>query len=336
MSTIWDVAKLAGVSKSTVSRVMNNGSSSTQARDSVMAAVKKLNYQPSYFAKNIRTQKSMTIALMIPDASNLFFTEMFKAVEDVAFKHDYMVTLCDTQNSPEYEINYAEKLLQRRIDGLIYSTYKMNPKTQDYFVNLSETLPIVFLDYAYKRYKNIAVVATEGYNSSSEAVKFLYNKGKRNIAYINLPKDVEVTQLRYDGYRKGLENCGLSFSSDLVCFPIQEDEKSARALGFDGAKQLLASGKSIDAIMVASDPLAIGAMKYLKKQGIKIPSEISIIGFDNNEICDIVTPSLTTIAQPIRSVGTQAARILLNKINGVENSQERIFFKGELVQRSST
>jgi DNA-binding LacI/PurR family transcriptional regulator len=336
MSTIWDVAKLAGVSKSTVSRVMNNGASSEQSRDAVMAAAKKLNYQPSFFAKNIRTQKSMTLALLIPDASNLFYTEIFKAVEGVAFKQDYMVTLCDTQNCPEYEIKYTEKLLQRRIDGLIYATYKMNPKTQNYFVSLSKTLPIVFLDYAFKRYEEISIVATEGYDSSSTAVKFLFNKGKKNIAYINLPEDVEVTQHRYEGYKKGLEICGVPFSSDLVCFPIQKNEMSARDLGFSAAKQLLSTGKKIDAIMVASDPLAIGAMKYLKNQGIQIPSEICVIGFDNNEICDIVTPSLTTIAQPIRSVGTQAARILLNKINGIENKEERIFFKGELIQRRST
>ncbi len=157
MATIWDVAKLAGVSKSTVSRVINNGSCSGKARDSVLSAIKMLNYQPSCFAQNIRTQRSMTIALMIPDASNLFYTEIFKAVEEYAYSQKYMVTLCDTQNSPEFEIEYAEKLLSRKIDGLIYGTYKMNARTQDYFVRLSEKLPVVFIDYAFKRYDNIAM-----------------------------------------------------------------------------------------------------------------------------------------------------------------------------------
>lgn len=335
MTTIWDVAKLAGVSKSTVSRVINSNYCSPEARKAVLSAVEKLNYQPSYFAKNIRTQKSMTIAFMIPDASNLFYTEMFKAIEEIAYAHEYMVTLCDTQNNPDFEIKYANKLLARKIDGLIYGTYKMHPKTQAFFLNLAETLPIVFIDYEFKRYENIALTATEGYNSSREAVKFLYQKGKRRIAYINFSRDVEVTHLRFEGYKKGLEDCGLTYSSDMVYFPVQADE-SSMAIGFNGAKELLRVNPDIDAIMTCSDPLAVGAMKYLKHQGIKIPDQTSVIGFDNNEICEIIEPTLTTIAQPIREIGATAARILLNKINGIPNDQERVIYSSELIQRKST
>ena len=336
MATIWDVAKLAGVSKSTVSRVINNGSTSPEAKKSVLDAIKKLNYQPSCFAQSIRTQKSMTIALMIPDSSNLFYTEIFKAVEEVAYSQRYMVTLCDTRNSPDVEIKYAHKLLARKIDGLIYATYKMDAKTQDHFVTLSETLPMVFIDYAYKNYENISMVAAEGYNSSREAVKFLYNKGKRKIAYVNFPRDVQVTYLRYEGYMKGLEDCGLAFSSDLVYFPSKKEETFGRELGFIAAKELLKKNSEIDAIMTAADPLAFGVMKYLKQAGINIPDDISIIGFDNNEICEVIEPMLTTIAQPIRNIGTISAKILLNKINGVPNEHERVFFSSELIERGST
>jgi DNA-binding LacI/PurR family transcriptional regulator len=336
MATIWDVAKLAGVSKSTVSRVMNNGSTSPESRKAVLSAVEKLNYHPSYFAKNIRTQKSMTIAFMIPDASNLFYTEMFKAIEKVALKQEYMVTLCDTQNSPKYELKYAEKLIQRKIDGLIYCTYKVDKTSQDYFTNLSKTLPIVFVDNFYRAVENISVVATEGLRSSRDAVKFLYHNGKRKIAYINFPVDAQVTAHRYEGYRRGLDACGLSFDESLVYFPGPIEEINVRSIGYYGAKELMSSCENIDAIMVAADPLAIGAMKYLKQQGIKIPSEVSIIGFDNSEICEIVEPNLTTIAQPINEIGTAAAKILLNKINGIHNAKERVFFEGELIQRDST
>lgn len=336
MVTIWDVAKLAGVSKSTVSRVINNCSCSPEAREAVLAAVKKLNYQPSYFAKNIRTQKSMTIALMIPDASNLFYTEMFKAIEEEAYAREYMVTLCDTQNSPEFEIKYANKLLARKIDGLIYGTYKMNARTQDYFVTLSETLPIVFLDFAYKRYDNIALVATEGYDSSREAVRFLYQKGRRKIAYINFARDVEVTHLRFEGYRKGLEECGLPYSSGLVFYPEAKDANLGLSIGFEGAKSLLQKDESIDAIMASADPLAVGAMQYMKQAGVKIPEEVSVIGFDNNGICEIIEPALTTIAQPIREIGAASARILLNKIYGIGNEEQRIIFPGTLIERKST
>ncbi len=335
MATIWDVAKLAGVSKSTVSRVMNNGSVSEEARKAVLDAIKKLNYQPSCFAKNIRTQKSMTIAFMIPDASNFFYTEMFKVIEQVAYEREYMVILCDTQNSTEAELAYAEKLLQRRIDGLIYCTYKMDKEAQNYFVSLSRKLPVVFADYSFRIYEDISLVATEGYTSSRDAARFLYHKGCRHIAYINFPKDVQVTYPRYEGYLKGLEDCGLAPDPNLVYFPPCERTMSARDMGFNGAKHLLSSGVKVDAIMTAADPIAMGAIKYLKFQGVKMPEQIKVVGFDNNEVCEIIDPMLTTIAQPISKIGTTAAQILFNKIGG-STSEERVLFEGELVQRDST
>ncbi len=336
MSTIWDVAKLAKVSKSTVSRVMNGGATSKEAKSAVLQAVEKLNYQPSYFAKNIRTQKSMQIAFMIPDSSNLFYTDIFKAIEAVAFEHEYMVTLCDTQNNPNLEIKYAKRLLSHKIDGLIYSTYNMDSITQNYFVNLSKTLPLIFMDYSYNFYPEISLVATEGFNSSRSAVDFLYNKGRRNIAYINFPDDVEVTKLRFQGYQKGLEDVGLPNSSELVYFPEPNKGLSGREIGFEGAKNLLGRGVKIDAIMTAADPLAVGAMKYLKSQNIAIPEQISVIGFDDNEICEIIEPSLSTIAQPLNSIGTVAAKLLMNKINNIESESNRMIFKGELRLRQST
>lgn len=335
MSTIWDVAKLAGVSKSTVSRVMNNGSSSDEARKAVQDAIKKLNYQPSCFAKNIRTQKSMTIALMIPDASNFFYTEMFKAIEQVAYEHEYMVILCDTQSSTDTEIEYAEKLLQRRIDGLIYCTYKMDKDAQDYFLSLSNKLPVVFTDNSFRMYEDISLVSTEGYSSSRNAARFLYHKGCRHIAYINFPKDVHVTYPRYEGYLKGLEDCGLAPGSELVYFPPSERTMSARDMGYNGAKHLLSSATKVDAIMAAADPIAMGAIKYLKYRGVRIPGDIRVVGFDNNEFCEVIDPTLTTIAQPIQKIGTTAAQILFNKISGTPG-EERVLFEGELIQRDST
>lgn len=336
MATIWDVAKLAGVSKSTVSRVINKGSCSPEAKDAVLDAIDKLNYQPSCFAQNIRTQRSMTIALMIPDASNLFYTELFKSIQKIAYAHHYMVTLCDTQNSSDYEIKYAQKLINRKIDGLIYGTYKMDARTQDFFVSLSESVPTVFIDYAYKRYDNISIVATEGYQSTRETVNFLYQKGRRHIGYVNFSRDVEVTQLRYQGYMRGLEDCGLAYSSDIVFFPNSREHMDGITIGYTGAETLLSKNRKIDAIMTAADPIAIGVIKYLKQKGIKIPEDISVIGFDNNAICEIIEPTLTTIAQPIRDLGTTAVNILMNNIQGKENNMQRIFMKGELVQRNST
>ena len=337
--TIWNVAKLAGVSKSTVSRVMNNGCASDDSRKAVYDAIERLNYKPSCFAKNIRTQKSMTIAMMIPDASNLFYTEMYKAVEKVIFEQEYMVILCDTQNSPAYEIKYTEKLLDRKIDGLIYCTYKMNEKTERYFINLSKKLPTVFMDFAFAKFaekEDISLVVTEGFNSTRSAVKFLFNKGRRKIAYINFPNDTQITMPRFEGYVKGLADCGLPFREEFVYFPVPEQELKVLDLGYAGARKLMGAEEVPDAIMVAADPLAIGALKYFKENKIKIPQDISIIGFDNNDVCTLVEPNLTTIAQPTQELGVRAAQLLLNKLNGLQPKEERIIFEGKLIQRGTT
>gem|GEM_PF-607852 len=337
--TIWDVAKLAGVSKSTVSRVMNNGPVSDEARKAVYDAIEELNYKPSCFAKNIRTQRSMTIALMIPDASNLFYTEMYKAVEKVIFEQEYMVIICDTQNSTDYEIKYAQKLMDRKIDGLIYCTYKTSERSEKYFINLSKKLPMVFMDFAFSKFikkENISLVATEGVESTRSALKFLYSKGRRNIAYINFPNDTQITIPRFEGYKMGLADCGLPFREELVYWPAPPQELDVLELGYEGAKTLMAAKEIPDAIMVAADPLAIGAMKYLKEQKIRIPQELSIVGFDNNNVSELIEPNLSTIAQPIEKMGTRAAQMLLNKLNGISNRNESIIFEGELIERGTT
>ena len=197
-------------------------------------------------------------------------------------------------------------------------------------------MPIVFVDYAFKEIEDIQIVTTEGFQSSREAVKFLYHKGRRKIAYINFPRDAQVTRHRCEGYKRGLADCDLPYDPDLVYYPSSSDDIDVRDMGYHGAKALMTANTKADAIMVAADPLAVGAMKYLKQQGIKIPEEVSLVGFDNNEICEIIGPALTTIAQPIKKIGTLAAEILFNKINGIENTQERKVFDGELIQRDST
>lgn len=223
-----------------------------------------------------------------------------------------------------------------KIDGLIYCTYKMGQAAQEYFVKLSKKHPVVFIDYAFRKYENISIVATEGLDSSCDAVKFLYHKGKRNIAYINFPEDVEVTKLRYEGYLKGMNECGLAAAPDLVYFPNTDETLTSRQIGYQGTKRLLNSNKSIDAIMVAADHLAVGAIQYLKQQGIRVPQDVSVIGFDNNELCEVIEPSLTTIAQPINLLGIKAAKVLFDKIERKNEKTVRLFFEGELKQRGST
>ncbi|MCL2220764.1 MAG: LacI family transcriptional regulator [Oscillospiraceae bacterium] len=336
IANIIDVAKLAGVSKSTVSRVINNnGYVDTETRKAVTDAIAELNYTPSSFAQSIRTRKSKTIAMMVPDASNTFYTELFKVVEDVALEYDYMVIVCDTRLSYEYELMLADRLLKRHTDGLLYFTQQRTEENQEFFINLSKKIPVIFMDYAFADIPDISCVAVEGMQSTSAAVKFLFNKGKRNIAYVNLPGDKNVTMLRFEGYRQGLELCGLEYDPEMVVVRAELSDSLVNT-GYCSAQALLNRNEQIDAIVAASDQLAVGVLKYLKHVGIKIPEQISVVGFDNLDLCTITEPTLTTIAQPIEEMGREATHLLLSKIYNSAVKNKKIIYNGMLIERQST
>ncbi len=334
---ILDVASHAGVSKTTVSRVMNNnGYVAQRTREKVNRAISELNYAPSAFAQNIRTGKSKTIAMMIPDTSNTFYMEIFKAVEDIALKNGYMVILCNTRRSFETEVKYADKLMKRNIDGLLYFTQQRTPKNEAFFRELSKKVPLVFMDYAFADVEDICCVAMECKSCSMDAVKLLYDKGKRNIAYINLPDANNVTLNRCEGYKQGLRNLGLSCRPGLVILPKESKTRTMVEIGYDAAKKLITENSDVDAVMTASDQLAIGVIKYLKAAKIRIPDDVSVLGFDDTVMCEIVNPPLTTIRQPIRKMGNEAAKLLIKMITEEQISQIKIIYNGSVIERQST
>ncbi len=337
MYSIIDVAEKAGVSKSTVSRVINNnGFVKEETRRAVEEAMKELNYTPSYFAQGIRTGKTKTIAFIHPDSTNLFYNEMLVGVEEVALEKGYMVLICNTNRDPESEINYVRELQKRNIDGIIFSTYQMNDENLKYFYRLSKTLPMVFMDNVYTHNEDVSVVISEGYESSRRIVHHLYEKGCRRIAYIRM-QDVGVVNNRYEGYMKGLEDCGLKYEPELVhAAAYKEIHKSHIKMGMDGAQNLLSLPEPPDAIMASIDTMAIGAMRYILDQGLRVPQDIKIVGFDNIELSTLIRPRVSTIAQPIRKMGVEAAKLLMYKLQVDNGFNQRITFDPEFIEREST
>jgi len=338
LSTILDVAKLAGVSRSTVSRVISgNGAVKPETRIAVDSAIEQLDYTPSYFAQGIKTGKTKTLAMIVPDYSNVYYGEMFRGLERVALKHGYMVMICNTDKSSTRERSYTEELLKRRVDGIVYNTYKRNSDNIEYFTQLSKKVPLVFMDQMQWEDESVPYVLTEGYESSKKAAKYLVGKGKKRIGYIRMPPYISVVQHRYAGYKQGLIESGIEPDKDIVyqC-PNNEIGKTHLEIGYEGAMALMDSDNPPDAIMTSVDIMAVGAIKYLKEAGYKIPSDVSVLGFDNIALATIVEPNLTTIAQPTRKIGEEAAKILIAKINGEANVKDQIMFEPEFIERQST
>lgn len=335
MANILDVAKAAGVSKSTVSRVLNNnGYVAEDTRAKILKAIGELNYKPSAFAQNIRTRKTRTLAMMIPDATNTFFMEIFKVIEEVALENNYLIVLSETGLNAEHEIYYAQNLLEHNIDGLLYFTNRRTAENSEYFLGLSKNIPVVFMDYAFHDIEGINMACCESTKATQEACEHLLAQGLERIGYINLPGENNVSEVRCLGYKRALKKRGLN-SSRLIIDPKSDGRTSAQ-IGFDSAKELLEREPKLGALMAASDQMAAGAVKFFNSIGKKIPDEISIIGFDDIDICEIISPMLSTIRQPIRDMGKKAAEQLIGLITGTVKENEKFIYPGKLVLRGTT
>lgn len=336
MATIFDVAKEAGVSKSTVSRVVNHDERvKDDTRAAVEAAIEKLNYSPSFMARAIRTRKTNTIAFMVPEYSNIFYTEMFRGVEDVALKHGYMVLVCNTERHVMSEVEYAQELLKRNIDGIIYNTYRMNDEMAEYLHHAEKKIPIVYMNKATGSDLDAPHVYTDGLSSTKSAVEYLYRKGKRKIGYVLNSEDISIIEERFYGYQEGLEACGLQKNEKWIYRVRREYEPDYIKLGRDAAKYYLSLAERPDAVLTAIDMIGIGCVKEFQASGIKMPEDISVIGFDNVFLSELIDPALTTIGQPIREMGQAAAEILISVLEGKEH-RNTVVFEGKLIVRETT
>lgn len=334
---IIDVAREAGVSKSTVSRVLNKDKAvSDKSRRAVKEAIKKLNYTPSYFAQGIRTRRTKTVAMLVPEYSNYFYSEMFLGAEDAALKHKYMVLVCSTLRHAKSEIGYIKELLSRSVDGIIYNTYRTSEDTLDYLSKISESVPVVVMNPSKGENGHFSYVYTDGYESTRKAVHYLYEKGRHEIGYVRNVESINITDDRFEGYLMGMKDCGLPVDERFIYHVDDEGgEPDYIALGRQAAKKIIDQDKRPDAILTAIDMLAIGCIKEFNAQGVKVPEDINIIGFDNVSLCELIDPSLTTISQPTRLLGQRAVETIIAKIDGRE-TDERAIFDGKLIIREST
>lgn len=336
MVTIFDVAKEAHVSKSTVSRVVNKDPAvKAETRRAVEEAIRKLNYAPSYFAQGIRTGQTKTIAMLVPEYTNMFYGEMFNGVEDVAVRHGYMVLVCNTGNASS-EKEYIEQLLQRNIDGIVFNTYNTESALIGYLESLSGEMPIVFMDEAIGKRLNVCAVYTDGYGCTRKAVEYLAGRGCREIGYIRNVNSIRATEFRFEGYLQGLRDHGLRFTPEFVYQCPVDTEPDYIKAGIRAGEYFCRLDRKPDAVMAAIDLLAIGCVTQLCNGGIRVPEDISVIGFDNIALGEVNRPALTTISQPTREMGRMAARMVIDQLQTRRIEVKKEVFDGSLVIRQTT
>jgi LacI family transcriptional regulator len=324
-----DVAALAGVAPSTVSYVINNGprSVSVEAREQVLKAIEKLGYHPSDVARSLRTRRTQTIGLVIPDITNPFYGEMAQAVEEVSFEHGYTVILAHSSHLPERELRYAQVLRSKQVDGAIF--LPVTPDLEPLHALHRAGIAVVVLERFVPGYP--CIIADE-HCAGFLATRHLLELGHRRIGCIVLAGDSTSSAARAEGYRAALLDAGILPNKDLVV-----ECENGYGAGEMSAQRFLRLPEPPTAVVAHNDLIAIGTMKGFSQAGLKIPADISVVGFDDIAAASYVQPPLTTIACPKRQMGKAAIELLLNLMQSNERVAPRAMkLAVELVVRGST
>ncbi|PKM52017.1 MAG: LacI family transcriptional regulator [Firmicutes bacterium HGW-Firmicutes-7] len=329
--TITDIAKIANVSVATVSRVINNKSKgvSEQTRTRLLKLIEEYNFEPNAVARGLVTKKSKIIGLLIQDIANPFYPRLAKGVEEEANLRGYNIILCDGNNSEEKEVNYLDFLNKHYVAGIIYNNFNnIGDKILNIIVNNS--IPLVFIDSKID-IPGIRCVYVENEKAIYELVSYLISIGHRKIGFITGPMDSYSTNERFKGYIKVLEDNQIPIDYDLI---VEGDYTIPK--GYETMGILLDRKTEMTVVVCCNDLMAIGAMEMLEERNIKVPDEMSIVGFDNIDMSRIVRPKLTTVSQPSYEMGRAAAKMLINIIeNKSKKNDASVVFLPELVIRDS-
>ncbi|MNZ41041.1 Catabolite control protein A [compost metagenome] len=327
IATIRDVAKLAGVSVSTVSRYLNkSGYVNAETERSIKSAIDKLDYAPNQVARGLAGKKTNTIALILPDISNLFFSDLARAVEDVADTYGYTVILGNSDDQGDKEKRYIETLKKKYIDGFIFASQTFGHDDADMLNKLD--IPFVCLDRSSEG--DVSGVQSKNREGAIVAVQHLLQVGCRKIAHIYGPQHLLPGKERLIGFEQSVQHF------DWYTPTLLEAGDFRIASGMNATEQLMKRHPDIDGIFAGNDLMAIGALKALNKMGIEVGRRVAVCGFDGIQTTELTMPELTTIAQPIYEMGAIITRLLIKKIEGRLEEEEVYKLDVKLIARDST
>jgi LacI family transcriptional regulator len=324
-TTISDVARHAGVSPATVSRVLNDDARvGSSYRRRVVDAVEELGYRPNRLARNLRRQQSGAIGVVVSDIENPHFTEMLRAVEDVAYTSGYRVLVCNTDETPGKQATYLTELMDERVLGVILSP--SDPSGAEIQRLIDHNIPLVAFDREVADPRADTVIA-DNVRGARAATELAIGAGHSAIAFVAGRTEVETGRERLDGYEMAMLAAGLQ--------PHHVDGDFRMEASHSAVAALLAERKRPTAIVVANNLMTAGALRAIRDAGLRIPEDISLIGIDDPFWAELVDPPLTTMAQPVRRMAADAAELLIERVTRVRTAPRRIVHRFELRRRAS-
>lgn len=329
MATIKDISRLAKVSTTAVSKVMNGDyrSVSEITRKRILQVAKELNYKPNRIARGLATNRTNIIGLIVTDITNPYYSSLAKGVEDKAGSCGYNVILCNTDDNAGKEATYIDVLLEYNVAGVII-TGMTNPESSQIQEIVQRKIPLVSID----RYISPEVISVflDSFRGTYLSTEYLIQKGHGKIAFIGGDANLKLPNQRLNGYLQALRDYKLQERADLIRLGSYHMEH-----GYRSTLSLLGSGADFTSIVCGNDLIAFGAIKAIKEKGLGVPDDISVVGFDDIYLSSMFEPALTTIRQPIYDIGGYAVDVMIRLVKKEKVNEKIKYFGPEIVERNS-
>jgi len=327
-ATIKDVARYTGLSIATISKYINGGNVLEKNRVLIEEAIKALDFKVNEIARGLKTNKSMTIGVLIPSLENVFITSIISNIESILIQNGYSTIICDYRENEKLEREKTEFLLSKMVDGIITMPYSNNG--EHIKRALEKNIPVVLIDRPIKDV-NCDVVLVDNLNASYDAIEQLITRGHKRIGIICGPEEIFTSQERLKGYLRVYEDYSMEVDPRLIKHGNYQIDS-----GYKLTNELLDMEPRPTAIYVTNYEMTLGAIMAINERGVSIPDELSIIGFDNIQMAKIVKPPLSIVVQPMQQIGETAANILLKRLKGDMSNYPSMFrLKTEVLIRDS-
>ena len=329
--TLKDLAKALGVSPSTVSRALKDSHEISDAtKQAVWRLAQKLDYQPNLIAQRLLSRRSYTVGVIVPEISYFFNSEAIRGIEDILLKAGYNLTICQTHESYSREVQHCENLLANRVDGIISSISGETQQLAHFHRIREQGIPLVLFDRGFN-VPNVSKVMIDNEEAAATGVAHLIGTGCRRIAFLMGPANLPIANARKRGYLRALEAAAIPFDPALTCHCQFSGD-----MGLAAAMRLLRLSPRPDAIFAINDRIALGVLAAARKLGLRVPEDLSVLGFNDEPYSALLSPSLSTILQPAYPMGQEAARMFLRQLEDPAAPPEVRILQTRLVVREST
>lgn len=308
MATIKDIAKYTGLALSTISKYLNNGVVREANKRKIDEALRVLDYRPNEAARSLKTKRSMTIGILIPNLRSPFDSAIISMVEEELTREGYSVVLCCYRKDPALEAEMLRFLLQKRVDGLVI--VPSGTAHEELMAFVREDRPVVLIDRPVPGL-DCDTITVDNVAAADEAASWILGRGHRRVGIVTGPEDIYTARLRLKGFIEAHKRVGLAVDFGLVRFCDWSLES-----GYDAARDLLSKHRDMTALLVCGDDMGLGALKVIQDESLRIPEDVSLACFDILQIADILRPRLATVEQPVLEIGRLAAQLILGRLAG--------------------